>query len=285
VLLILALVVSNYVILKKADFKLSPNINKIMLGNSQPECAYNDSLITDFKNLSNAGETYFYNYLKLKPLLEQNKQIDTVFIEFSTPNILKREDQKIWRSRFLIHSLPLYLSFSEIKDHKLIFTKNTAGYHQAVLKGLQNNITRIVNSNYNFKDSIGGYRYLKRQKIKQILDTLTLRTKPQFVLKQEQTSNYDLLYLEKIIQICQQKNISVILVRSPYHQKFIGNIYETSFQEMKQNRFSKIPFVDFKDFSLTDHQFGDLQHLNNFGATKFSKWFNSWLNDSSVSLE
>ena len=90
-------------------------------------------------------------------------------------------------------------------------------------------------------------------------------------------SKYDLIYLDKIIQLSQQSNINIYLVRSPLHKEFVGNLYESVFQQIKQERFGDIPFLDFKDFELLNDDYGDLQHLNYEGARKFSIWFDNWL--------
>ena len=52
-------VISLQVIINsKATFKLDNE--SIILGHSQPECAFNDSLIPGFNNVSESGEPYFY---------------------------------------------------------------------------------------------------------------------------------------------------------------------------------------------------------------------------------
>ncbi|MCC1484899.1 hypothetical protein [Winogradskyella immobilis] len=205
--LLLLICVSNYCINKHVNLKLDRNIKHIVIGNSKPECAYNDSLISNFKNLSRSAESYFYNYIKLKQVLNQNSQIETVFIEFSNANILIREDQKIWRNRFLNHNLPQYFPFLEINDHKLLAYKNALGYQQNILKSLSYNFNRIVSSNYNYIDSLGGFLALKRQKVKTILDTLSYNPIKQIALNPKQISINDLGYLEEMIQLCRRKKL------------------------------------------------------------------------------
>ncbi len=271
---------SNYFISENANFKLDNNIDKIIVGNSQPECAYNDSLINNFKNLSSSAETYFYIYQKLKKVVEQNPQLQSVFIEFNPTNILIREDQKIWRDRYINHHLPNYNAFLNLKDNKLLALKNIGGYQHAILKSLGYNIERIALNRYNYIDSTGGYLYLNRHKVNKILDTLTPKNFNQHQKENIKLSNYDILYLDKIVQLCKEKNIAVYLIRSPYHKQFIGNQYETVFQQIKTERFNDIKFLDFKDFPLENSEFGDLQHLNYKGARKFSRWFNENIIDS-----
>jgi hypothetical protein len=276
--LLALMLVSNYFINKHTNFKLKSDISKIIIGNSQPECAFNDSLIPHFKNLAKAGETYFYGYQKLKEVLKQNSQISTVYIEFNPTNILIREDDKIWQDRFIKHQGPDNLAFFSFNDHKLLALKNPLGYHQAVLKGLKSNVARIAKNQYNFIDSIGGYRYIKWNHTKSVLDTITYTTKIQYTKDQKKVSQYDLSYLKKMTELCKNKQVKVKFIRSPYHNKSMNHKYESMFQEYRKDVFNTIEFLDFSDFPIDDEEFGDLQHLNNKGARKFSLWFNQQIN-------
>jgi hypothetical protein len=273
-IIFLVVFITKYTVKKNADFKLESNVTSIILGNSQPESAYNDSLISNFKNLAKSGESYFYNHQKLKHILEQNEQLNTVYIEFSTANILIREDEKIWKNRFINNQLPTYFNFLEFNDHKLLALKNSSGYTHSLFKSLKQNIKRITLNKYNYIDSVGGYLYLKRNKIQTILDTLANNNTKQHKLSTQETSLYDLGYLKKMIALCKKKDIDVYFIRSPYHKLFAGNRYEASFQKIKQNRFGDVPFLDCKNFPIENSEFGDLQHLNFIGAKKFSLWFN-----------
>ncbi len=278
--LILLVFSTNYIVDTNANFKIKKNVAHIFLGNSQPECAYNDSLIINFKNMANGGETYFYSYQKLKKIVTQNPQIESVYIEFNATNILHREDQKIWSDRYINHFFPTYNPFLEFEDHTLLVQKNSGGYQHALLKGLSYNIKRIVQNQYHFLGDIGGYKYLKRSKTQKILDSISMpNNKPQ---TKEKTilSNYDIHYLNKIIKLCRQNKITPFLVRSPTHERFQGNYYESLFQKVRQEQFSEVNFLDFKDFPLQNSEFGDLQHLNFKGARKFSIWFNQHILDS-----
>ena len=48
---------------------------------------------------------------------------------------------------------------------------------------------------------------------------------------------------------------------------------ESTFQEIRKARFGKIEFLDFSKFPLKTCEFGDLEHVNQDGAKKFSIWF------------
>jgi hypothetical protein len=278
--IIVVFALSNYLINKNAKFKLNKNIDSIILGNSQPECAFNDSLIDNFKNLSKSAETYFYLYPKLKNILKQNQQVKFVFIEFNPTNILEREDQKIWKEKFINYSLPTYNTFLNFKQHKLLILKNPTGYLQTNLLSKRNNIKRIYLNNYNFINDIGGYRYLKGNKINKDPNSIDINKNKQYLLENINLSKYDLSYLDKIIKLCEENKLTIYLIRSPYHKRFAVNLYESVFQQVKQERYHDIPFLDFKDFQLEDDDFRDLQHLNYKGARKFSLWFQNKISDS-----
>src|SRR5690554_8088243 len=75
---------------KYSDFKLDEHPKYIVVGHSHPECAFNDSLIPELKNISHSGESYFYSYFKTKQVVQQNTSIEVVFIEFTNNQIVKR---------------------------------------------------------------------------------------------------------------------------------------------------------------------------------------------------
>lgn len=57
---IIVLEITETVIRKKANFKIIKNSKYLLLGHSHPECAFNDSLIDNFINLSKFGDSYYY---------------------------------------------------------------------------------------------------------------------------------------------------------------------------------------------------------------------------------
>ncbi|WP_417881923.1 hypothetical protein [Xanthomarina gelatinilytica] len=266
---LILLVSSNYLIVNHTDFKLKPNITKIVLGNSHPAGTFNDSLISHFKNLADPGDSYFYGYQKLKEIIKQNSQIDTVFIEFNPKTILLWEDTKLWKK----HQVPNYLAFFELTDHYLLATNNGLSYQQEVAKGVLKNVKRILKNRYLTIDSLGGFRHVDSSRLAAILDTVSYDPRKQYSLNENRLSKYDITYLNKMVTFCKNNNIEVIFVRSPYHVMFDGHRYESIFQTYKKEHFPNIPFLDFQDFPMDDSEFKDLEHLNYKGARKFSLWF------------
>ena len=90
VLIVGLLIIENNYIEKKSSFKISDNIKYVVFGHSHSECTFNDALISNFKNLSEPGEAYFYTYQKLKNVIHDNPAIESVFVEFTNNQILLR---------------------------------------------------------------------------------------------------------------------------------------------------------------------------------------------------
>jgi len=281
-ILFLSLIISTDVFINsKANFKLDREVNYIVLGHSQPECAFNDSLVSNFKNLSDPGETYFYTYQKLKKIVQHNPQLNTVFIEFTNNQINKSSDDNIWSDKYLRLRYPVYEPFIDFSDQFFLATKNFKGFLKNVPISIKYKLITVKLNNYNYINKTGGYKYLVRNKTDSLLNVLgkkndTLNNND-FTM-----SEYNIEYLSKIISYCKKHNLNVFLTRSPYHAKSPNRHNEINFQKLKNNKFNDVKFLDFKDFPLENSEYGDLDHLNYKGAKKFSTWFNFLLEDGLI---
>lgn len=270
--LILSYLQTNKIVLRKTNYKIPKNIDKLIIGHSHPECAYNDSLICDFINASSSGSSYFYNYYTLKPIIAHNEQIKTIFIEFTNNQIGSIMDDWTFDDIHLPIKLQLGGTYIDKDGLQLLLKKNIGGVLNGFIKLLRQQIYIIFTSNYKYLYNKGGYLYLVRDnvikelKIHKDLDTIKN--------EKVQISELNLKYLEKCISICKSKNIKVYLVRSPLHHKYSGLYNEQEFQKQIHTRFKNIEFLDFRKYPLSNTEFGDLEHLNYRGARKFSIWFN-----------
>ncbi|MCX6210664.1 MAG: hypothetical protein NTZ59_14470 [Bacteroidetes bacterium] len=275
IILTAVFIITRKIVLAKTNYKISNSIEKIIIGHSHPECAFNDSLINNFKNISSSGTNYFYNYYTLIPLLNNNKNIKTVFIEFT--NNLKDSgmSEKIWGDNYLPFKYKLFGSYIDSEGFSMLFNKNPGGLINGQLMMLSRHLKIIATSKYNFLEGRGGFKRLFRNKLK---DSIKLNEENSY--KKDtiiNISEINLSYLEKMIRFCKSKNVNFFLVRSPLHSVNNGMSDEILFQKILHTRFNNVEFLDFKNYPLTDAEFADLDHLNYYGAGKFSKWFNNLL--------
>jgi hypothetical protein len=272
--LILSSILAYKIVASKTDYSISKNIDKLVIGDSHPECAYNDSLINNFINVASSGSSYFYNYYFLKPLLNHNGHIKTVFIEFSNNQVSAENDAWIFGDNYLPFKLQVLGANIDKEGLALLVRKNMGGVFNGYIKFLRQQIKIIATSNYKYLYNKGGYNYLVRNKVDENFNNQTVDS-----TKKEKTpiTELNLKYFEKVILYCKSKNIKVYLIRSPLHPKYLGFYNEQEYQKHIQTRFKDTEFLDFKNFSLTNEEFGDFGHLNFKGARKFSIWFNSLL--------
>lgn len=263
---------------KSEYFQLSKNTSFLILGHSHSQYAFNDSLIDNSKNLSQAAELYFYTYIKLKKIIKENKQVKIVFLEFSNNQIAGEMDEWLESEEDILYRVPKYAAIMDYESYKYIFFKNPNALIKVFPLIFKNDINTLLSSN---KDYItcqdwGGYFHHKKAEV----DLLLKARKIMKNNREKMTySNINLEYLYKIITYCKYNNIKLFLVRSPQHQEYPILSNEKVFQKIIKNNLKKIPFLDFNKFPLLNQDYVDLQHLNYKGARKLSLFFNNLLRD------
>ena len=282
-LLSLLLFITNKIIDKKANFKINPDAKYVIFGHSHSECAFNDSLITNFVNLSQSAESYFYTYQKVKKVITQNPQIEVVFIEFTNNQIDKGINRWIWLDKYMNSRYPVFLPFMDNKQHLLLLTKNFASFSNCLSISFRDNVIRIIKNDYDYTDKLGGYFYLVKDKTDSI-NTLENKIVPNKDINIE-ISSYNIEYLTKIIEFCNNNNKKVYLIRCPQHSKYSRLINEHKYNEIIKTNFSSTEYFDFCNFPIQNSEFGDLEHLNYKGAKVFSIWFEDLLQNDLLNIQ
>lgn len=263
----------NRYIAKRADFKVSDSTKYLVLGHSQPECAFNDTLIANLVNISQSGEAYFYTYIKLVQILKTNPNIKTIFVEFTNNQLLENKDQWIWNDVSLNYRYPKYSPFMNFNESMVLVENNFSGFLNSAILSTRSNVNRVWNQNYHFVSTIGGYKYLDRE--------YTVTEKSSNITSDEKMiaeipSMKNIEYLQKIITYSKSHNVNVFLIRSPIY----NHIDDTDIilNRVLQEEFPNVYFLDFVKFPLNNSYYADNLHLNYKGAEIFSRWFNDILN-------
>ena len=260
----------HYAVRFGSDFSLEEETQFVFLGDSHPECAFNDQLISNGRNLAKSGESYFYTYQKVKELLADN-QLHAIFLEFSNTQISTSMNDWIWGFEKMNGYFPTHAPFMDLEDIRYLYSKNTKDFPKVISTSTRNNLTKVLSSDYPITADYGGYNQLDKNEIPRLKSGAL---KPaDIITPSDQISTQNLLYLEKIIAFCKSKNTTVYLIRSPQHDNF-SRINENSLLRIKNEQFTDLPFLDFDSFPVTDKEFADYGHLNAEGSTKFSLWFN-----------
>ena len=274
-MLLSIILIPAYVISKKSRFVINGKDQIVLFGHSHPECAFNDTLINNLKNLSHSAEPYFYTYQKVKMVLRQNPQIKTVLIEFTNNQIDAKMNDWTWGYKYMSSMFPKYTPFMDKADFGLLIKNNPKDFMNCLSVSTRNNLVKVLTSDYEFTNIMGGYFRIDASQTNLTADSVSASRDD---IDRPGVSLVNLFYLKKIIAYCRGCHKRVFLVRSPQHHSYEYLKNEADFLKIKQAMFSSTEFLDFGMFPLSDDEFADFGHLNYKGAIKFSKWFNTMLN-------
>lgn len=261
------------------NLKLPKNIHILILGHSHAACSYNTKFIKNAVNIATPGEAYIYTYFKAKKVIDNNPQIKKVFIEFTNNQIEKGMNNWIWDDIHLQYRIKSCGVLLDNEAIQLLYEKNSTGLINAFSKSLFDNLGCLFVNRKGMvlKGGMGKFTpcdvvYLKKK--------LPARRKSRKINNSNafEISDYNILYLEKIVKYCKGKNIQVCLVRSPMSKNYDVSFTEHKFKEILLTKFENVEWLDNKDFPIPDKGFQDKEHLNSYGAKFYSQCFNQQIN-------
>jgi hypothetical protein len=242
-----------FYISKKIDYKINNNIKEIYIGDSHIQCAINDSLLTNSKNASTGAESFYFSYFKLKILVEQNKQIEKVYLGASYHSLSNYYDQFIV-GEFSPSIAPKYFYVLPLKEKIKLIRWNLNNLPKFI--GTLSEVSQryLFESNaYNY----GNYsnKFKKSRAVKSSMDK---RLNFQYYTGKDLNdfSDINMLYFSKIIELCSSNNIDLILLNTPIHPYFkskVPAVYINKFEELAKNNNLKV--IDFNLLTFTDSSF------------------------------
>lgn len=258
----------------KNYYKVPENIHSIILGHSQPACAFNDEIIIGFYNLAQFTEGYPYSYYKAKLILENNKSIRNIFVEYTNNQIGYWAKERVFGS-YMSLNMERMLPFLDMSFTLKMFcaSKSITQISNSLFKSYRTNLDFILSNKSNF---IEEYWHNHKAPDHKFAGDTTKKIKNQtnfvnYLSIQEENIRY--LYLLK--QLCKRHKVNFFLVRSPL-PKYIreGETNEAFLRLVRETYFSDVPFLDFSSYPLSLDYFADNSHLNIEGSKKFSMYFN-----------
>lgn len=258
-------------------FKLNDDIEYIIVGDSHVECAV-DSAIQKTINVGQAAEIFMHSYIKTKLLLEKNKNIKVVFIDFCNSQIDINQDTILWNTPYLIKRYKSYMPFYTKNELLEILNHNYVGLMKAHFKSIPVNLyysfrySNILDDNY-----LGGHQELSTH-----LDTIQNIDKSKKSINSNLIVTTNLIYLDKIIDLCKKSNVKLFFIRTPIHPKWKYLANELQYIKIKNEKYKDVELLDFKLFPIETNEFADFEHLNTIGARKFTLFFNNLIKDSLI---
>lgn len=259
----------TYYIHKSISFKVPIDKHILILGDSTTECAIDDNIFSNSVNMSYASSLNLFSYLKLEKFLDVNSHVDKVVLSFHCFGIKKEIDEKINDAAYIKNNIPRHL-FLFKKNEILLFGKNSY-FFKAVFKSLIFSTERLLkllkNKDLIYSDlRIGGY-----YKIDNIINDMNnnIAFNNLYIEDKFEYSQYELEYLLKIVKLCKDKNVELILLSTPFYNKYYDKSGITYFYN---TYLSDIKYFDFSDFYIPEYGYADVLHLNYRGAEIFSHY-------------
>lgn len=269
-------ITSSFFAYKSIRFKTNSNDRFVVIGHSHPECAYNDLIIQDMVNLAQSREPYFYSYLKIRKVLEQNQNIQTVFVEYTNNNISSIMDDWLFGDSDVEHKFVRYASFMSLREMSIVLQGNPREVINRLPSVLKRNVTFTLKGAKNFLYDFGSFLELEH-----VLEPSHLVVEDSAKLLElshtSEVSENNIYYLRKIIDLCKDRDVEIVLIRTPFHPVYLLDNDQNLYSYYLKNHFKDVKYLDFSGFQLDLGDLADTQHLNKWGAQRYSKWFNRFL--------
>ncbi len=249
---------------RKKTMTMPDTVNTVYLGNSTIECAVNDSILPNSYNLGRSDETLDIVYAKIKLLKFINPQMDTIVLGF--------DDIILYNDRYATHASPKaeLIDMFNANDWTQNFKYYAVDNNLPFLSSLYNfyNIKPMIQAGFSNTPTHPGYMG-GHKKLHRYLCDLS----PQQLIDLPNDNRFDNFpgichyYMDKIIDECDEHNITLIFLTTPKHESLWG---DTLYREIHRAYYSTIPHIDCLTMALPDSCFADKVHMNAEGAETFS---------------
>jgi hypothetical protein len=251
------------------DYKINSNVKEVFAGDSHVQCAINDNLLKNSKNISTNSESFYFTYFKLKKLLEANKQIQKVYLGASYHSLSNYYDDYI-SGNFSASVSPKYFFLMPFEEQLKLIKWNISSLSE-FLKRIFSICYRYLFQDVRF--DYGGY-VNNFKNTKAIYSSMDKRLNFQYFSdnKLRGFSEVNLLYLNKIIALCDEMDIELVLINTPVHPH-LKNRIPTAFLR-KYNEIIKsenLRVLEINNLTFNESSFiPDGDHLSMEGAVIFT---------------
>ncbi len=239
----------------------------LIMGDSHLRTSVDPEILPSSSNVCSGAESYIMTYYKLIKLLNDNPQINRVFLAFSYNNFSAYQDLRLIgsqsKSQFIRYYEILPIDFPNKLD------VNKSKFYNTYISEL------ALYPNFFESKYLGGFkRHEPGLQRADLMETINKHYYPEgdFV----GISKYAEPYLDSIIQLTKRKKIQLNLLAAPLHSAYRDKVPEEIkdyFQEVKSKlKEEQISVLDFIDEPFADSLFKDYDHLSYEGSQLFTKY-------------
>lgn len=258
--LISILMILRVSINRNMSWKIPAEKHVLFVGASHIERGIDDNLMKSGINYANSSERYLFTYLKLKYLLRDNPQIDTVFLQCAPTDLWENADDKYHTDNEAALYISLFCTLFDKDEY--------AVYGNSLKRLLKFTVKSLFKPQYyqpkEFFKQMGGY--IGENENKGVL-------KPEKVVPNMIKGSYghdiNYEYLRKIDTLCNELGVKLYLVYCPvYHPEYFYN--QEYYYNAYYKYFSDIELLDYSRWDIPLDEFYDAHHLNHKGAAHFT---------------
>lgn len=231
-------------------------IEEVFMGDSHVRYAVNDNLLKHGVNLANSSESTYFSYFKLKQILKSNSSIKTVYLGFSYHNLSAYYDQYTYGRYSVAHN---YFYHLPLKEQLQIMKWSFKRLPSFLINIFKSGIKSWMNKNI-FR---GGFDNTYTN-VSASESTMNERLRFQYYSDGELNSfsNVNINYLDNIINLCNKRNIKLIILNTPLHNYYRLKTPRKFVDKYDSLIYSKnITIMDLSQIELADYCFqpdGDL---------------------------
>lgn len=250
----LVLLLVGYIIAVKNvnGYQPEKNVSICFIGDSHIQKAIDDKLVPNSKNHGLSAEQYLNSYYKIKLLLRNKQQLKKIYLGFSYHNLSAYSDEfTIGEKTAFVGSKYFFLL---PKKEQFNMLKSVEENRNTLLKNL---VKELINTNLHKTEKLDfiGFYQNKFDKSSANLKSINKRIRQQYYKNDKVIpfSEHNLLYLKKIIELCKENNVELVIINSPLHPVYKSKIpkeyidFYTDF--CKEN---KLKVLDFSDMKLSE---------------------------------
>jgi len=235
----------------------------LIMGDSQMQKFAPDLIDGDVENVASSGEHYFVTYSKLRKMLAaEDHKISTILLGVTlhnfAPMFVNHFDPDHVEGKITVqHQMFFYDLFDNefIPPYKLILDKN---FFLGVIRKPVWGHDVFTNKNPDPQLLDWGMKFIFDGPVKENLS-------------QAQT-----FYLDKIVELCKQENISLVFISAPVHQYYKSHVDPKYYQTLQKvvSDHANLLHVNFLTDSTPSIFMNDVNHLNKEGAELYTRKIN-----------
>lgn len=274
-------------------FKLAPNINTLIVGDSHTETSLDPSFLPGSVNVSASGESIFFTYYKLKYFLMQNPGVvHNVILAFSYHNISKKyQEDYLFDDIKASYSMGNYYNYLDYSGKiKLVDSRNLNNFVVYSLKNelgfplmeyKEGNTLKLLFKNYIKSSEIegfGGFHAYENSDLDQ--NKTKLKIKLYYFDDNENYAGYSQIMidsLDNIASMCAKDHIRLYLYNAPLNLAYRHQVPVAAYDgydkvvKSLMDRYFNVTLLDFSKEPLGDSFFLDGDHVNKIGAIAVSR--------------